>query len=746
MTGISKSIKDKLYYYLAQKNWGVDREYAPWKDAHYDEHLKAPWKSWWLLIRLNWHYRIKRERSFLLSGTEIEKEGLLYPESKAYYREGIYHLANRLSKFDVVSFDIFDTLIFRPVEHPVDAFFLVEAQNGLVDFVTNRRKAEALAREKTKKKNQEINIFDIYEELKNFYEIDALSEAEREIGVETEICYANPYMHAVYAQLIARGVKVVATSDMYIPEKYMQAILDKCGYEKIEKIYMSCDHELYKRDGSLQKYVQKEQGASLRIVHVDDSIDAIRGCKVAGWETVYYKNCNEIGRPYRLWYLNSPVSQMYKGLVNNYLHCGASHPGKLFEFGFVYGGFLTSSYCEWINKFCRENHCQKIIFLARDMDVFYKAYQRYFSEFPSAYVNVSRNALQELVFDQYPQELISHCLDPRLLQGKTIGTVLEEVDLKFLTQYLHEYGLKENHTFNRAHYARVCRLILKHKDEVCSFFNRPDEAVKSYFQESMGDASKVCVAGFGWVGSETAYIKYLVEDKWKLDCEVVGTLLGSMLTPRSDSLVERGIVTPFVFGPGKNQHLSLQANKNPDEIVRVSLENVFSSPTASLIKYETDENGEVAFVKNAGNPNAHLVNMFQEGVLAFTEQYAKYKHLYAGNFPVGGQDSYEPVFRVLENNDYLIDTLGDFVEMPNVISGYCSEDQYREFKDLCVEEYEFPLPKTFKKISRKSRALLDEVVQTVGSSHDDIYIYKHHIGEIYIYLNLVKYFVKRNQS
>ena len=60
-------LKDKLYYYFAEKNWGVRREYGPYVDAHKEEHAKKPWKHWWLLVRLNWHYRVLRRNDMLLA-------------------------------------------------------------------------------------------------------------------------------------------------------------------------------------------------------------------------------------------------------------------------------------------------------------------------------------------------------------------------------------------------------------------------------------------------------------------------------------------------------------------------------------------------------------------------------------------------------------------------------------------------------------------------------------------------------
>ena len=64
-TEMLKKVKDKLYYYLAEKNWGVRREYGPYVESHQEEHAKTPWKHWWMLLQLNWHYRILRRKDTL---------------------------------------------------------------------------------------------------------------------------------------------------------------------------------------------------------------------------------------------------------------------------------------------------------------------------------------------------------------------------------------------------------------------------------------------------------------------------------------------------------------------------------------------------------------------------------------------------------------------------------------------------------------------------------------------------------
>ncbi len=65
------SFKDKLYFYFAEKNWGVRREYGPYVDANRSEHEKYRIKHWWILFRLNFHYRILRRKNYMLDLNSI---------------------------------------------------------------------------------------------------------------------------------------------------------------------------------------------------------------------------------------------------------------------------------------------------------------------------------------------------------------------------------------------------------------------------------------------------------------------------------------------------------------------------------------------------------------------------------------------------------------------------------------------------------------------------------------------------
>ena len=199
-------------------------------------------------------------------------------------------LVQQLLKYDVVSFDIFDTLISRKGNQPTDLFYKLEEENGLFDFHDVRILCEAAARRNSNKSNGEINIFDIYQEGAQRYSIDAEKMVQVELAAEKETCYANPQMKEVYRLLAEKNCRMIAVSDMYIPEKYLRELLDGCGYSLIEKIFVSCDYGVNKGNGALQKLVQSELGSDLRCVHVGDNFNSdVQGSITASWDAVWYR-------------------------------------------------------------------------------------------------------------------------------------------------------------------------------------------------------------------------------------------------------------------------------------------------------------------------------------------------------------------------------------------------------------------------------------------------------------------------
>ena len=122
-----------------------------------------------------------------------------------------------INNYKYVSFDLFDTLIFRSFSNYKKIFEFVAYKynlnntNPISQYAKNRIKAEKKARKKAGFK--EITIDDIYNELP--YELsicEALKELEKEIEVKSSM--PNKEIIALLNSLYDAGKKIIITTDM----------------------------------------------------------------------------------------------------------------------------------------------------------------------------------------------------------------------------------------------------------------------------------------------------------------------------------------------------------------------------------------------------------------------------------------------------------------------------------------------------------------------------------------------------
>lgn len=169
-----------------------------------------------------------------------------------------------------VSFDIFDTLLFRTVQKPTDIFEKTgtrAVEVGAIptyltgeDYRTFRIKAEKKAREIEKEKSgsTEITYQQIFEAMPEYVcHSEMLKDLEYQI--ECESCYINPVLLKVLEVLSDSGYQVVGISDMYFSEKEIDELL-RCGgfCEKKFPIYVSSEYKATKARGDLYHIVANQ--------------------------------------------------------------------------------------------------------------------------------------------------------------------------------------------------------------------------------------------------------------------------------------------------------------------------------------------------------------------------------------------------------------------------------------------------------------------------------------------------------
>ena len=210
MDGRLKQIKDKLYWFVAQKNEGVNNEFGPYVEENRAFHHEFRHERWLLLARLNWHYRVLKKTTPLL-----QQEKVVDITDEKYYeikeeRQSVDQLVQTLSAFDLISFDIFDTALFRKVEKPSDVFRIMALEMKQEDFVNIRKLGEEKARQE--KDNyyftREVTLAEIYHVLERDFGISS-RWMEREIELEIELSEVNPFIFQVYQSVLEAGKAVV---------------------------------------------------------------------------------------------------------------------------------------------------------------------------------------------------------------------------------------------------------------------------------------------------------------------------------------------------------------------------------------------------------------------------------------------------------------------------------------------------------------------------------------------------------
>lgn len=211
-----------------------------------------------------------------------------------------YTLAMR--PYKAVSFDIFDTLLERDVDRPVDVFLRVgDAVLGAgkgEGFQKDRIAAEAAAREGAV--NGEATLDDIYDALTGMGYEASLADALKAEEVRSEVngCFVKVSMKPVYDAALKAGKTVFLISDMYLPPEVIAEMAARCGYEGYEKLFVSNVYGVSKRSGKLFDAVLAESGLDRKeLVHVGDSIGAdLLGARKAGLRALPVSRKNRLGR------------------------------------------------------------------------------------------------------------------------------------------------------------------------------------------------------------------------------------------------------------------------------------------------------------------------------------------------------------------------------------------------------------------------------------------------------------------
>lgn len=341
-------------------------------------------------------------------------------------------LADEISKADVVSFDLFDTLVMRKVSSYTDVFELVELElkNRGID-IPDLSKLR-LSAEKELSKHGAPVLTEIYEYvLKMNADVtvdradgcvhgstpDASELSEIEWLIDRLTMVPRREVCKVFKDAVAEGKHVVVTTDSYYHEAQIREILDGFAITGYEKIFVSCEHGTSKTQALFERVLEfaeekcgdiaeSDGPAKGRILHIGDDLFSdietadeygIRSFRIfsgmdlfdflggMGTETC----CHTISDRVK-------VGQFISRLFNSPFWFDdkekriAVHGAT--EVGYLFCAPMITDFVLWMKERMDDEKFQQILFCARDGYLVKKLYERVDDRKKSEYFLTSRTA------------------------------------------------------------------------------------------------------------------------------------------------------------------------------------------------------------------------------------------------------------------------------------------------------------------------------------------------------------------
>jgi FMN phosphatase YigB (HAD superfamily) len=344
---------------------------------------------------------------------------------------------------DVVSFDLFDTLVVRSVARPVDAFRLAHElfNDRMPYYLTDevapvRFAAEVSLREEAVAAGisaDAVTLDAIYRrtgDLAMLMPEMASALAEAELAAERLLLRPVAEMVDLLQFSADEGKPVLVVSDTYLSRAFVEEVLDSIGVPTGYDLWLSSERQAAKADGSLWAQIVAAY-ADRRILHFGDNLvgDVIH-------PRAFEVTAEPVTNPARAYREGSGSTQalngdwtfrhleidgfrlknVHRSLVAGLAANRLSEAGPDGGYAVGYGAFGPAllGFVQWLHRTATGHGRDHLYFLARDGQVMQRAYEAYWGEqaLPATYLAASR----------------------RLLRMPAIGPDLTNQDIDFLTQ------------------------------------------------------------------------------------------------------------------------------------------------------------------------------------------------------------------------------------------------------------------------------------------------------------------------
>ena len=311
-------------------------------------------------------------------------------------------LEELIDSHDVISFDLFDTLLLRPLHEPEDLFSVMEERYALRDFKRRRMTCPEML-------NNPV-LSDIYASYTGSFGEDAkegksLEYAEAEL--EYDLIRPRKSMRSLYRKALSAGRTIVFTTDMYLTKDILEPILEKNGYGSYSSLYISSEYGRRKEEGLFEVLIDDWKDKS--ILHIGDDVYAdVKCASDAGIDAFHVPSVRELAGEWGLDEVHEMCTNSNELMLLGLVECEAfdspfEAPSDIDSFALLLFAPMNIGYLTFTREYFRENACDMFLLSGRDgwsiIDAMKVLHER-FEDYPDfRYFEVSRHAAFLLAAD-----------------------------------------------------------------------------------------------------------------------------------------------------------------------------------------------------------------------------------------------------------------------------------------------------------------------------------------------------------
>lgn len=380
---------------------------------------------------------------------------MLELEASEFPPKGVMPIQEDFIRAKVVSFDLFDTLIYRK---SISHYQMWKSQS--FSYFARRAMAEFIARVAQRIKGfPEISESDIYSRMPNRWNL------EYEIDLELKNILPNPVTMSSLREAIDAEAYVCIISDTHYREANIKRLLNYLNFPEV-KVFTSAEYGLTKSTG-LFREVQKQLGVAYsEWIHIGDNLHSdVISPKSLGITPFYYPSMKNqlidsgLISPDGYRFLRRSkqqgihsISRTFTNLLtekNKTVSDSVDFPRVI---GAAIGDLVSTAIAQQVHSMHIKENYDCILYSSRDGWLPFLAHQRLYPNDPIKYFKTSRRMLEDSNFKNYLSSIIRdgkkfllYDLGWRGSAGRIISTAFPETKWDYV--YWQLLGKKSENQF-----------------------------------------------------------------------------------------------------------------------------------------------------------------------------------------------------------------------------------------------------------------------------------------------------------